>query len=377
MPAVDEQRILIVAPTGRDAELISGLLAEAGLAAETYTTLDTAMEQAQLAVGALVVADEALSHDGVNRFAQFRAEQPAWSDVPIVVLTRKGVIQSRHELVGDLGQVSILERPVGRRSLLTVVQTALRARTRQYQAREQLEALRRLSDELHVANSMKDELLGLVSHELRTPLTGILGCASILRRHSQILEEGDRETLLGDINDHAVRLQRIIENMLILSRAETSHETASEPTLLQRTIPPALERMRPLRGARDLELTVARDLPPVNANAVFVEQVVGNLVRNSEKYAAIGQPIEVLIEPRDGRVAITVADHGPVLTAEHVRQMFEPFYRDPQHELTTAGVGLGLPVCKRLTEVQGGTIEARPRSGGGLEVTVEFMIAQE
>lgn len=377
MADVDEQRILVVAPTGRDANLICELIEDAGLSGVPFSSVFEALEAAERAVGTLVVADEALSQDSVRRFSHFRAEQPPWSDVPIIVLSRKGILHSRQELVSELGQVSILERPVGRRSLLTVLQTALRSRARQYQAREQLGALQQLTDELHVANSMKDELLGLVSHELRTPLTGILGCASILRRHSEILEASDRETLLGDINDHAVRLQRIIENMLILSRAENAAETASEPTLLQRTLPPVLERMRPLRGSRPLEINVAKDLPPVNANPVFVEQVVGNLVRNSEKYATAGEPIKVSIESRDGRVAIVVADRGPVLSADEVRQMFEPFYRDPKHELTTAGVGLGLPVCKRLTEVQGGTIEAHPRRGGGLEVTVQFDIASE
>lgn len=377
MTPADEQRIIVVAPTGRDADLIYGLLVDAGLSALVCPTVIAALGDAETAAGALVVADEALDLDAVRRFAQFRAEQPPWSDLPIIVLTRKGILHARHEFVSDIGQVSIIERPVGRRSLLTVVQTALRAPTRQYQAREQLAALQKLSEELHIANSLKDELLGLVSHELRTPLTGILGCASILRRHSEILQEQDRDTLLGDINDHAVRLQRIIENMLILSRAESSPEPTAEPTLLQRTLPAVLERMRPLRGSRELELNVAEDLPPVNANRVFVEQVVGNLVRNSEKYAAPGEPVEVTIEPRGEHVAITVADHGPELSTEQVRQMFEPFYRGPKHELTTAGIGLGLPVCKRLTEVQGGTIEARPRRGGGLEVTVAFDIVSE
>jgi signal transduction histidine kinase len=165
--------------------------------------------------------------------------------------------------------------------------------------------------------------------------------------------------------------------MLILSRAETTGDTNTEPVLLQRILPPLLRALTPLRGARELRLTVQPNLPPANVNPVFVEQIVANLIRNSEKYAAENEPVEVRLEAIDDLVAITVADRGSPLTESQITQMFDAFYRDPEHSARESGLGLGLPVCKRLTEVQGGSIRARPRPGGGLEVTVAFPSARE
>jgi signal transduction histidine kinase len=237
--------------------------------------------------------------------------------------------------------------------------------------------LRRIGEELRSANSMKDELLGLVSHELRTPLTGILGCSHLLLRRFAQLSREDREMLLRDISDHGARLQRLIENMLVLSRAETAAETNTEPLLLQRVLPPVLEGMQPLEGRRQLQVWIEPGLPPVTANPVFVEQIVTNLIRNSEKYAAEDADVEVRLESAESSVAMTVADRGSQLTATEVNRMFDAFYRDPSGSPKASGLGLGLPVCKRLTEVQGGSISARPRPGGGLEVTVALPTARE
>ena len=373
-----ESRVLIVAPTGRDASLIANLLAGAGICSVECKTVEAALCDAERPAGAILLADEAWNPEASVRLQRFQEAQPAWSDLPVIVLTRRGEsAEFDQPSLSELGQVSVIERPVGRRPLLTAVQAALRARARQYEARAQFAEMERIGQELRLANSHKDQLLGLVSHELRTPLTGILGGTNILLRRFQELGPADREVLLNDVSDQATRLQRIIENMLILSRAETTGDTNTEPVLLQRILPPLLRALTPLRGARELRLTVQPDLPPANVNPVFVEQIVANLIRNSEKYAAENEPVEVRLEAIDDLVAITVADRGSPLTESQITQMFDAFYRDPEHSARESGLGLGLPVCKRLTEVQGGSIRARPRPGGGLEVTVAFPSARE
>lgn len=378
MTVDEERRVILVAPTGRDAVLIDALLSSRGITTLACPDVATGLAAAEQAVGAMIIADEALHRAASIDIGRFLEGQPPWSDVPILVLTRRRSPTDlwAHSLNG-LGQVSILERPVGRGPLLTATEAALRARARQYEGREQLAELKRVGEQLGAANSLKDELLGLVSHELRTPLTGIVGCASILRRRFGELGPDDRKTLLRDIDDHATRLHRIIENMLVLSRAGSESETNVEPVLFQHTFPPMLEALKPLRGGRDLIVSVPPDLPPANVNSVFVDQVVTNLVRNSEKYAAAGQPVEVSLEARDDSVVITVVDRGAEFTQSQVRQMFEPFYREPEQAARQSGLGLGLAVCKRLTEVQGGSISARPRDGGGLEVAVSFPTACE
>ena len=376
--STNEDRVLVVAPTGRDAELICDFLRASGENCRSSPTITEALHLAERGLGALVFADESLDDEAVRAIQRFRDAQPSWSDPPMIVLTRKGDDQNgSHPGLRDLGQISIIERPVGRRPLLSAVQAALRARMRQYEARAQMAELTRIGEELRIANSRKDELLGLVSHELRTPLTGILGCSDLLLRRAKQLPAADSEVLLRDINDHGKRLQRVIENMLVLSRAETALETNTEPLLLQRLLPGVLESLEPLKGDRRIDANFASDLPPVAANDVFVELVVTNLVRNSEKYSAENTDVEVRVEAGNDTVTITVADHGDQLDQTEVDRMFEVFYRDPDQSKNVSGLGLGLPVCKRLTEIQGGSIRARPRFGGGLEVAVGFPVVRD
>jgi len=331
--------------------------------------------EARKAAGTIILADEALEGVDGSQIQALRDQQAPWSDIPLILLTRRGTTSEyAARWLKQLGQVALIERPVSPGPLLSAVKSALVARERQYEAREQLQALERVGEELRLANSRKDELLGLVSHELRTPLTGILSCSHLLLRRFAELGANDRQMLLQDISDHAVRLQRIIENMLILSRAESESETHIEPVLLQRMLPPVLSG---LHGARELQVKIDPHLPPINANSVFLEQVIRNLVRNSEKYSQQDTPIEFDVGMLQNCVAITIADRGSVFEQAEVDRMFEAFYRDPEQSLKIGGLGLGLPVCKRLTEVQGGSIEAYPRPGGGLVVRLAFPVAPE
>jgi len=162
--------------------------------------------------------------------------------------------------------------------------------------------------------------------------------------------------------------------MLVLAQAETSETITLEPVLLQRVLPRLLAAMEPLQGNHQLKASFADNLPPVLANAAFVEQIVQNLVRNSEKYAAVGL-VEVSVSSQDAEVTISVADRGRIMQQEQVDQMLETFYRDPVSSRTVSGLGLGLPVCKRLAEVQHGSLVAHPRDGGGVVVTLTLQAA--
>jgi PAS domain S-box-containing protein len=224
---------------------------------------------------------------------------------------------------------------------------------------------------LRESSRMKDELLGLVSHELRTPLTTIVGSANLLQRRSAQLDEALRAELITNIGEDAARLQRLIENMLVLSKAETAADVTVEPILVQHV----LSRIRNgniIRQPERLLLNIdATEFPVVLANETFVEQILENLIRNAEKYYLGGSPIEVSasVDAAGDWLKITVMDKGDELSAEDVKAMFEPFYRAQSATFRAPGLGLGLPVCKRLAEAQGGRIEAKPRAGGGLEVS--------
>jgi signal transduction histidine kinase len=373
-----DSRVLVVAPIGRDGNLLSDFFSANGIASAVCPSVESALDQASCGAGGLVVAEEALTVKAAESLREFRHAQPTWSDIPVLVLTAHRESANRHSWsrwLDVVGSVTLLERPMSKGPLLTAVQSALQARRRQYEAREQLAELARIGAELKTANSRKDELLGLVSHELRTPLTTVLGCAHILTTQERRLNPEEKTQVLADLGEHATRLQRVIENMLVLSRAETRDEVDPEPLLLQRVLPKLVTELTPLRGGRNLTLKMENDLPPVLANPVFLEQILRNLVRNSEKYAAERRPVQLEAKHVNGTVGISVADHGAILEPAQVHQMFELFYRDPAQARRASGLGLGLPVCKRLTEILGGSIEAHPRAGGGLCVTVSMPVA--
>ncbi len=223
---------------------------------------------------------------------------------------------------------------------------------------------------LQAANRVKDEFLGMVSHELRTPLTTVLGLADMLRRRMDQMDRDTRVEALEQLEEDAKRLNELIENMLLLSRAERA-EFEPEPVLLQRLAPLVLavaaERHRETRW----EMDVPEELPPVAGKAGWIEQVLQNLVENAVKYS--GTPASVRVEAqRAGRdVVFRVLDRGRGLNGDEAELMFEPFYRS-RSASGQPGVGLGLAVCRRLIELMDGEIGAKPRPGGGTVVTVRL-----
>ena len=225
------------------------------------------------------------------------------------------------------------------------------------------------------ANHLKDELLALVSHELRTPLTQVLGAADVLRVRERELSEETRAALYGDIVREARRLQQRIENMLVLAKSEVAQEIAVEPILLDKTVTRVLAEVQTVDPRRPIKLSAPSRVSPALGNAAFVEQILVNLVRNSEKYADPGSEIEVEIFEQKHSVGLQVCDRGRKFAPEDVERMFEPFFRDESTATRVSGLGLGLPVCRRLAEVQGGTITALPRSDGGLMVRLTLPVA--
>lgn len=231
-------------------------------------------------------------------------------------------------------------------------------------------------EELQRANAVKDELLGLVSHELRTPLTTISGNAQALRRHGDHIDPETKAVALQDIENDAARLQRLIENMLVLARLEGAADFEAEPVLLQRLLPRFGNELG-RRTRRTVTTDVPVDLAPALAQPVYVEQIIGNLVTNAVKYSAAGTAIELRALEADGTITVFVEDRGQGISADEAAQVFTPFFRSQRTAKYASGIGLGLAVCKRLVEVQGGTVWATPREGGGTTIAFTLPISPE
>ncbi len=220
------------------------------------------------------------------------------------------------------------------------------------------------------AERTRNALLSSVSHDLRTPLAAITGAASSLRDDAGRLSEPTRRELAETISDEAQRLNRLIGDLLDMTRLESGALRARKAWhSLEEVVGAALVRLEPSLGDRPVQLAIPDDLPLVPLDDVLFEQVVGNLVENAHKYAPEGQPIEISAGLEDGRLRFEVADRGPGLVPGEEQRVFEKFYRGPA---TTGqpGVGLGLTICRGIVEAHGGRIEAANRPEGGARFTV-------
>ncbi len=212
---------------------------------------------------------------------------------------------------------------------------------------------------------LREAFLSLLSHELRTPITAIYGGASVLGRSDASLDPGTRSEILKDVVEEANRLERLVEDLLVLARLDEGVEVGEEPALLQHLVPAVIDRDWPDGSGPPIRVDADAGLPPVSGDDTSIQQVVHNLVSNAAKYSPPGSVVEVKVEGGDGEVLVRVLDRGRGLSAVEASHVFEPFYRSEAAKRMAAGAGIGLFVCRRLVEAMGGRIWAEPREGGG------------
>ncbi len=229
------------------------------------------------------------------------------------------------------------------------------------------ERLRASAESLRASNAVKDEFLGLVSHELRTPVTTIFGNAQLLRDRGDRIDAAARSEMLADIADDAERLQSIVENMLALTRLGTGVEANLEPQLLDHVVRTAVQAFSRRHPGRPVEVGVGAGRVLVEADRTHLELVLENLLANADKYSPRGVPVELKVHADGDEAIVTVSDRGIGVTDAEVETLFEPFYRSGRAQAHASGMGIGLAVCRRLIEAQGGRIWAQPRDGGGSE----------
>lgn len=210
---------------------------------------------------------------------------------------------------------------------------------------------------------MRSSLLSAVSHDLRTPLASITGAASTLRSQGEKLTPAVRDELLESISEEALRLSRLVGNLLDMTRLESGMELRRDLYPVEEIVGAALQRMEPQLAGREVQVAVPEHLPLVNVDDVLLGQVLVNLLENAAKYSPPGSAIEIAATAMPAAVQLEVRDRGAGFAPGEEKRLFEKFYRGKSEGVR--GAGLGLAICRAIVMAHRGTIEALHREGGG------------
>jgi len=256
---------------------------------------------------------------------------------------------------------------------VVVSELATRSRRRAEEAEEALAALRKLTAErerlagealeaeaLRRSDALKTALLRAVSHDLRSPLTAILASADALASPGLTLEAEDRLGLAETIRAEATRLDRVVEQLLDLSRLEAgAAEPHRELWHVDELVGQALAGLGSEAGR--VRLDIGSESPPVEVDAAQIERVLANLLENALRYSPSGSQVLLRVERGSTELRIHVIDSGAGLPDEQREALFQPFRRGAVGH----GSGLGLAIARGFAEANGGRLWAQDDPGGG------------
>src|SRR5262245_62013037 len=388
-----DERVLILTSASRDGDLAEATLCRASIDTHVCRTWPELLEEMERGASVVVLAEEALVPDAVTSLVEFADRQPAWSDLPLILINCAGdsAPGSAGALVDSepLGNVTRLEHPVGVVTLVSAVRTALRARRRQYEVRDHL-AERRRSDEgrerllsaeqaaraeVEAANRAKDEFLALLSHELRTPLQSMLGWVKVPR-----MGGADERTVTRALEalERSTRIQaQLIEDLLDVSRIVAGKmRVEAEPTALAPVVEAALDSVRAAADAKGVRIEARMDGVDLDVlgDAYRLQQVVWNLLSNAVKFTSKGGRVGVTVRRTEAHAVIVVSDTGQGIPPEVLPHVFDRFRQaDSTSTRAAGGLGLGLAIVRHLVELHGGTVEATSEGAGhGATFTVRL-----
>lgn len=370
MPAVSDERILVLMPTMKDGMRTGRVLTAAGL---TYQVCDNLLDLCHhINAGAAValLTEESLEADEGEQLQLVLRKQPPWSDFPLVVLARE---HERHQRTQESMNIMLVERPARMRSLLSVIRAALRSRRHQYEVRDHLIERKRAEDALKQADRRKDEFLAMLAHELRNPLAPLRSSVDIMQRTAA--QDPVNAKLCQTMDRQVNHLVRLVDDLLEVSRITRGKiDLRKEIVDLATVARSAIETSRPLIDAAGLQLTVALPSEPIaiNGDPVRLAQVFANLLNNSAKYNQVGGQIW-LSALRDGDEAVvSVRDNGIGIAAEMLPKVFDMFMQvDRATNRAQGGLGIGLTLVRSLVELHHGSVAV---CSGGPDRGSEFVV---
>ncbi|MGC2620850.1 MAG: ATP-binding protein [Acidobacteriaceae bacterium] len=367
------KRVLVVSPVGQDGTLISNLLNENGIQSVLLASSVAARMEMLAGAGAVILAEEALNPEEIAAWAAEIAEQPSWSDLPVIVLTVHGAVdrenQQRLVKMQALGNLVLLERPVRPQTFLTAVLAALRARQRQGQMRDYLEELRKTQDALRKSEKLAvtGRLAASISHEINNPLASVTNLLYLIGG-SGSLEESHKYSEIAA--RELARVSEIVTQTLRFYRESTKPRAVQVTQIVNSAL--VLYQAR-LTSASILVEREFSDCLPIVAVEGELRQLILNLIANAADAIGIGGTLRIRVADarqfangkRPG-IRLTIADSGSGIEAEVRKTLFEPFVTTKPE----TGTGLGLWVSSEIVRKHQGTIQVKSRAQGPYSGTV-------
>ncbi len=406
-----DHQVLVFAPIGRDAQASAELFRSANLEAINCRSLPELVSEMTAGVGAVFLAEEGLFGKDTAPLARWIESQPPWSDLPFVILTshreQPSVVAWRRSIVALLRNVSLLERPVQPMTLTSAIQSAMRARRRQYEIRALLEAREQTAQQLEklvvertsaleeaneqlrlemaertrVEETLRQaqkieaigQLTGGVAHDFNNLLMVISGGLEMLDRQT---DPNRRRRLMDGMIQAAQRGAGLTRQLLAFSRRQTLRPETVDVAAQIGGMRELLDRS--LRGDVHVEFEFPDSLWPVEVDPGEHELVILNLAVNARDAMPNGGTIlvrgENLPDPNDGQIAgdyvrLSVVDTGVGMTPEILPRVFEPFFTTKD---IGKGSGLGLAQVHGFATQSRGTVRIKSEEGRG--TTIELYL---
>jgi signal transduction histidine kinase len=412
------ERALILAPLGRDSQIALMILKEAGFNGLVCSHLGHLCEELGQGAGLLVISSEALVGPDLETLFQHIEQQPAWSDLPIVLLTHHGgPEQNPVARIGvQLGNVTFLERPFHPVTLVSLVTTALRGRRRQYEARDRLidlsnselrlqttletleqqveertAQLRHNEEALRQSQKMEavGQLTGGIAHDFNNMLTGIIGSLELLRRRLARGRTEDLDSLIDLGVTSANRAAGLTHRLLAFSRRQSLDSKAVQMNTLVLSMGELLQRS--LNESIRLEMQLDEQLWIAEADPNQLESALLNLVLNARDAMPGGGKLLVQtfnryldtgftdaytnLEPGD-YVVLSVQDSGCGMPESVINRAFDPFFTTKP---IGQGTGLGLSMIYGFSKQSRGhvTIDSEVDKGTTVNLYLPRFVGEE
>jgi light-regulated signal transduction histidine kinase (bacteriophytochrome) len=301
------------------------------------------------------------------------ATQPAWSDLPVFVMTRPMQTPCRHSLskrLEGLGNISILDRPLRTETIVSTFRMALRARLRQYDIRDHLETerraaakLARANDELRRANEDLNQFAYSVSHDLQEPLRMVAVYTQMLQRSFAAGLPGKAADYMRFAVQGAKRMEELLKDLLSYVQVVDHSENGIERTDANEVLQQALQNLQSLIGASGATIT-SGPLPVVEIKSVHLLQLFQNLIGNALKYGGPQPAVSISAVRQDKEWRFNVCDDGIGVEPQFAQHIFGVFKRLHNGDDKYGGTGIGLAICQKIVERYGGRIWVESEGAG-------------